>query len=48
MRHLLFLLLKGGTCFAAGTAFSCLLHKSSLMRYTIFKGREIPCADGPF
>ena len=33
---------------AAGTAFSCLLHKGSLVRYTICKGRERPCADGPF
>ena len=39
---------KGGTCFAAGTAFSCLLHKGSLVRYTICKGRETPCADGLF
>jgi len=39
---------KGGICFAAGTAFSCLLHKGSLVRYTICKGRETPCADGLF
>lgn len=30
------------------TAFFCLLHKSSLVRYTICKGRETPCADGLF
>ena len=30
------------------TAFSCLLHKGSLVRYTICKGRETPCADGLF
>ena len=31
-----------------GTAFFCLLHKGSLVRYTICKGRETPCADGLF
>ena len=30
------------------TAFSYLLHKSSLVRYTICKGRETSCADGLF
>ena len=28
------------------TAFFCLLHKGSLVRYTICKGRETQCADG--